>query len=70
MREREIGIVPIIEVAPRIDVLTQVFCVRTFSMGRKEGGTAHRRPHTSFLCEDFFVGGNLWNLNDGVACFE
>jgi len=27
---------PIIEVAPRIDVLTQVFCVRTFSMGRKK----------------------------------
>jgi len=20
------------------------------------GGTAHRRPHTSFLCEDFFYG--------------
>ena len=35
-RVRAIGIVPIIEVAPRIDVLTQVFCVRTFSMGRKE----------------------------------
>ena len=47
MRERAIGIFPIIEVAPRIDVLTQVF-----------------------LCEDFFVGGDLWILNDGVACFE
>lgn len=35
MRERAIGIVPIIEVAPRIDVLTQVFCVRIFSMGGK-----------------------------------
>lgn len=38
MRERAIGIVPIIEVAPRIDVLTQVFCVRTFSIRRKDIG--------------------------------
>jgi len=35
-RVRAIGQVPIIEVAPRIDVLTQVFCVRTFSMRRKK----------------------------------
>jgi len=28
------------------------------------GGTAYRRPHTSFLCGDFFFcfGGIWWNL--------
>jgi len=32
------------------------------------GGTAHRRPHTSFLCEDFFYGeAILWKSNDGDA---
>ena len=34
MRERAIGMFPIIEVVPRIDVLTQGFCVRTFSIRR------------------------------------